>query len=113
MVISFGIIHGIGGASVALNLATIAYIGDISTPETKVKILFWFTFQFDFFLYLLDFKKISHHVRTERKDQFNEPTPLTSFYIIKMTQVKNVTLPNILAYTKSKPFTIQPAQIVR
>ena len=62
MVISFGIIHGIGGASVALNLATIAYIGDISTPETKVKILFWFTFQFDFFLYLLDFKKISHHV---------------------------------------------------
>ena len=36
MVISFGLIHGIGGASVALNLATIAYIGDISTPETKV-----------------------------------------------------------------------------
>ena len=78
MVISFGIIHGIGGASVALNLATIAYIGDISTPETKVKILFWFTFQFDFFLYLLDFKKISHHVWTERKDLFNEPTFLTS-----------------------------------
>ena len=36
LVISFGLIHGLGGASVALNLATISYIGDISTPETKV-----------------------------------------------------------------------------
>ena len=111
MVISFGIIHGIGGASVALNLATIAYIGDISTPETKVKILFWFTFQFDFFLYLLDFKKISHHVRTERKDQFNEPTLLISKYIIKMIQIENAGLPNILAYTE--PFPSQPATIFR
>ena len=38
LVISFGLIHGLGGASVALNLATISYIGDISTPETKVHI---------------------------------------------------------------------------
>ena len=36
MVISYGILHGLGGASVALNLATISYIGDISSPETKV-----------------------------------------------------------------------------
>ncbi len=34
----YGILHGMGGASVALNLATIAYIGDISSPETKVGI---------------------------------------------------------------------------
>ena len=40
MVISFGLIHGVGGASVALNLATIAYIGDISTPETKVNTIY-------------------------------------------------------------------------
>ena len=36
MVVMYGLLHGLGGASVALNLATIAYIGDISSPETKV-----------------------------------------------------------------------------
>ena len=36
MVISYGLIHGLGGASVSLNLATISYMGDVSTPETKV-----------------------------------------------------------------------------
>ena len=36
IVVSFGLIHGFGGASVAVNLATIAYISDISTQETKV-----------------------------------------------------------------------------
>ena len=37
MVISYGLIHGLGGASVSLNLATISYMGDVSTPETKVQ----------------------------------------------------------------------------
>ena len=39
IVILFGLIHGFGGASVAVNLATISYISDISTPETKVRVL--------------------------------------------------------------------------
>ena len=53
MVISFGLIHGIGGASVALNLATIAYIGDISTPETKVN-MYYLGFYLSFiYLYLI------------------------------------------------------------
>ena len=38
MVISYGLIHGLGGASVSLNLATISYMGDVSTPETKVRL---------------------------------------------------------------------------
>ena len=36
IVIMYGLIHGFGGASVAVNLATIAYISDVSTQETKV-----------------------------------------------------------------------------
>jgi hypothetical protein len=40
MVITYGILHGLGGASVALNLATISYIGDISSPETKVRYIY-------------------------------------------------------------------------
>ena len=39
LVISYGLIHGMGGASVAINLSTVAYIGDIATPETKVNLL--------------------------------------------------------------------------
>jgi hypothetical protein len=35
-VIMYGIFHGIGGASVAINLGMMAYIGDITTHETKV-----------------------------------------------------------------------------
>jgi hypothetical protein len=35
-VILYGIFHGIGGASVAINLGMMAYIGDITTHETKV-----------------------------------------------------------------------------
>ena len=36
IVVTFGLIHGFGGASVAVNLATISYISDISTQENKV-----------------------------------------------------------------------------
>lgn len=35
-VILYGIFHGLGGASVALNLAMMAYMGDVSSKETKV-----------------------------------------------------------------------------
>ena len=35
-VVLYGIFHGLGGASVAVNLGMMAYIGDIATPETKV-----------------------------------------------------------------------------
>ena len=38
IVIAFGLIHGFGGASVAVNLATISYISDISTQENKVRV---------------------------------------------------------------------------
>ena len=54
MVISFGLIHGVGGASVALNLATIAYIGDISTPETKVNTIY-LGFSLSFSIYYIWF----------------------------------------------------------
>jgi hypothetical protein len=35
-VVLYGILHGLGGASVAVNLGMMAYIGDIATHETKV-----------------------------------------------------------------------------
>ena len=35
-VILYGLFHGLGGASVAINLGMMAYIGDIATHETKV-----------------------------------------------------------------------------
>ena len=38
IVITYGLIHGFGGASVAVNLATISYISDISDQETKVRV---------------------------------------------------------------------------
>ncbi len=38
-VVLYGILHGLGGASVAVNLGMMAYIGDIATHETKVALL--------------------------------------------------------------------------
>ena len=35
-VILYGLFHGIGGASVAINLGMMAYIGDIADESTKV-----------------------------------------------------------------------------
>lgn len=36
-VLLYGIFHGLGGASVALNLAMMAYVGDVASEGTKVK----------------------------------------------------------------------------
>ena len=35
MVVLFGLTHSLGGASPTLGLMTIAYMSDISTPESK------------------------------------------------------------------------------
>jgi hypothetical protein len=39
-VVLYGVFHGIGGASVAINLGMMAYIGDIADESTKVSLFY-------------------------------------------------------------------------